>query len=188
MPAHWDKNLTAQATGTLTPRQVLHRPKPRNRGSGLPSPVLKLAWHRMQTYIFELDIIGLTPGSAFGRAAVYSAWVWRSLGPAVVSVGGGVRRVVMADKSRVAMPGSSRSAYCPRNVTLWHSGQTRMRGALIEPAGRADRCCSQLRPVKSGTCTAQAIPRGAFSRHSTRPPSSLTRLRTPPKPKPWAQA
>jgi hypothetical protein len=29
----------------------------------------------MHTYIFELDIIGLTPGSAFGRAAVYSAWV-----------------------------------------------------------------------------------------------------------------
>lgn len=75
MPAHWGKSLTAQTAGTLTPRQVLHRPKPRNRGSGLPSPVLKLAWQRMQTYIFELDIIGLTPGSAFGRAAVYSAWV-----------------------------------------------------------------------------------------------------------------
>jgi hypothetical protein len=56
----------------------------------------------MQTYILELDIIGLTPGSALGLAAVYSAWVWRSLGPAVVSGGGGVRRVVIADKGRVA--------------------------------------------------------------------------------------
>jgi hypothetical protein len=29
----------------------------------------------MHTYIFELDIMGRTPGSAFGRAAVYSACV-----------------------------------------------------------------------------------------------------------------
>ena len=69
-----------QAAGEVTPRQLLHLPKPRKRGSGLPSPVLKFAWQRMQTYIFELDIMGLTPGSALGRAALYSACVWRSLG------------------------------------------------------------------------------------------------------------
>ena len=68
----------------------------------MPSPVLKLAWQRMQTYIFELDIIGRTPGSALGRAAVYSAWVWRSFGPGtefvvfVAAATGGVRRVVIA--------------------------------------------------------------------------------------------
>jgi hypothetical protein len=50
----------------------------------------------MHTYILELDIIGLTPGSACGRAAVYSAWVCRSLGPAALVEGAGVRRVFMA--------------------------------------------------------------------------------------------
>jgi hypothetical protein len=71
-----------QAAGTaVAPKQALQRPKPRKRGSGLPSPVLKLAWQRMHTYILELDIMGRTPGSALGRAAVYSACVWRSLGP-----------------------------------------------------------------------------------------------------------
>jgi hypothetical protein len=39
---------------------------------------LKLAWQRRQTYIFELDIMGFTPGSPDGRAATYSACVWRS--------------------------------------------------------------------------------------------------------------
>ena len=53
-------------------------PRPGRRGSGLPSPVLKLAWQRRHTYIFELDISGRMPGSALGRAAVYSAWVCRS--------------------------------------------------------------------------------------------------------------
>ena len=62
----------------------------------MPSPVLKLAWQRMHTYILELDIMGFTPGSACGRAAVYSAWVCRSLGPAAVSGVLVVRRVVMA--------------------------------------------------------------------------------------------
>jgi hypothetical protein len=71
----------------------------------LPSPVLKLAWQRMQTYILELDIMGFTPGSAWGRAAVYSACVCRSLGPLVVSGLGGVRRVVMADECREGRPG-----------------------------------------------------------------------------------
>jgi hypothetical protein len=61
----------------------------------LPSPVLKLAWHLMHTYIFELDIIGRTPGSAFGRAAVYSACVWRSLGPEAFSLLGVLRRMVV---------------------------------------------------------------------------------------------
>ena len=83
------------AVGDATPRQLLQRPSPRKRGSGLPSPVLKLAWQRMHTYIFELDIIGLTPGSAFGRAAVYSACVWRSLTPVVVVVAGEARRVAI---------------------------------------------------------------------------------------------
>ena len=87
------------------PRQVLQRPRPRSRGSGLPSPVLKFAWQRMQTYILELDIIGRTPGSALGRAAVYSACVWRSLGPLVVSGALGVRRVVIAGGGRDAEPG-----------------------------------------------------------------------------------
>ena len=82
------------AVGAVTPRQLLQRPRPRKRGSGLPSPVLKLAWHRMHTYIFELDIIGFTPGSAFGRAAVYSACVWRSLTPVLV-VEGEARRVAI---------------------------------------------------------------------------------------------
>ena len=83
------------AVGDATPRQLLQRPSPRRRGSGLPSPVLKLAWQRMHTYIFELDIIGLTPGSAFGRAAVYSACVWRSLTPVVVVEAGEARRVAI---------------------------------------------------------------------------------------------
>ena len=48
------------------------------RGSGLPSPVLKLAWQRRHTYIFELDIIWRAPGSEAGRAAEYSACVWRN--------------------------------------------------------------------------------------------------------------
>ena len=41
----------------------------------------------MQTYILELDIIGRTPGSAWGLAAVYSAWVWRSLGAKIRRAG-----------------------------------------------------------------------------------------------------
>src|SRR5450755_1761039 len=69
-------------------RHLLHLPKPGNRASGLPSPVLKLAWQRRQTYIFELDIIGLTPGSPEGRAATYSAWVWRSLRAALEAAAG----------------------------------------------------------------------------------------------------
>ena len=84
----------------MTPRQALQRPSPRSRGSGLPSPVLKLAWQRMQTYIFELDIIGLTPGSAFGLAAVYSACVWRSFGAVGDTGGAAVRRVAMALNGR----------------------------------------------------------------------------------------
>jgi hypothetical protein len=98
---------TDQVVGaTVTPRQLLQRPRPRKRGSGLPSPVLKFAWQRMQTYILLLDIIGLTPGSALGRAAVYSACVWRSFGALVAAlllatVSGVVRRVlVMAGSGR----------------------------------------------------------------------------------------
>ena len=111
--------VAVAAAAALAVKQLLQRPRPRRRGSGLPSPVLKLAWQRMHTYIFELDIIGFTPGSAWGRAAVYSACVWRSLGPeaallvglavvvvlVVVVVAGlveaGVRRVFMAGRGRL---------------------------------------------------------------------------------------
>jgi hypothetical protein len=64
-----------QAAIAEEPRHLLHLPRPGRRGSGLPSPVLKFAWHRRQTYIFELDIIGFAPGPVDGRAAVYSACV-----------------------------------------------------------------------------------------------------------------
>jgi len=113
------------AEGTVTPRQLLQRPRPRSRGSGLPSPVLKLAWHLMHTYILELDIIGLTPGSAFGRAAVYSACVWRSLGPLEASGIGVVRRgVVMAAGGTGRAPRSTRRAYCPPKLIAPHPGIT----------------------------------------------------------------
>jgi hypothetical protein len=122
-------------------RQLLQRPRPRRRASGLPSPVLKLAWHLMHTYILELDIIGRTPGSALGRAAVYSACVWRSLtlgavdgaeaAPVVAAATAGLvvgrRLVVMAGGAPGVGPGLSRSAYCPPN-----------RGAP-HPAGRGAR-------------------------------------------------
>ena len=65
------------------------------RASGLPLPVLKLAWQRRHTYIFELDIIGLIPAWLIGRAAVYSACVWRNLSPASTVLLGGVGRVAM---------------------------------------------------------------------------------------------
>jgi hypothetical protein len=66
------RGLQAAAVAAM---QLLHLPRPGKRGSGLPSPVLKFAWQRRQTYIFELDIMGRTPGSEAGRAAVYSACV-----------------------------------------------------------------------------------------------------------------
>jgi len=83
----------------------------------------------MQTYIFELDIIGRTPGSAFGRAAVYSAWVWRSLGPAAdaaVAAGraeaegveeAGRRVLVMAMRFRLG-PVRHEAAIVPQNLGL----------------------------------------------------------------------
>jgi hypothetical protein len=80
---------------------------------------LKFAWQRRQTYIFELDIIGLTPGSPAGRAATYSAWVWRSFRAAVavaveslpdIGLAAGVEGVALLDfdvdagaEDRVAM-------------------------------------------------------------------------------------
>jgi hypothetical protein len=61
---------------------------------------LKLAWQRRHTYIFELDIMGLMPGSEDGRAAEYSAWVCLNLtlSAAVAAAGVGVlvRGVAMA--------------------------------------------------------------------------------------------
>jgi hypothetical protein len=72
------EDQAAMAAAVAAARHLLHLPKPGRRASGLPSPVLKFAWQRRQTYILELDIIGLTPGSPAGRAATYSAWVWRS--------------------------------------------------------------------------------------------------------------
>ena len=105
---------------TVTPRQLLQRPRPRNRGSGFPSPVLKLAWHLMHTYILELDIMGFTPGSACGRAAVYSACVWRSLGPLLVSGVVGERRVVMAGGGREGRPNRREATI----VLGFHAGRT----------------------------------------------------------------
>ena len=83
-------------------KQALHLPRPGSRGSGLPSPVLKFAWQRRQTYIFELDIRGRMPGSELGRAAVYSAWVCRSFIDESGVAGGEGRRVVMARSIRSA--------------------------------------------------------------------------------------
>jgi len=69
----------------------------------------------MQTYILELDIMGRTPGSACGRAAVYSACVWRSLGPLVLALSGlglgGVRRVVMAGVSSGGAPDGAKAVF-----------------------------------------------------------------------------
>ena len=76
---------SAEAAAT----HLLHLPRPGRRGSGLPSPVLKFAWQRRQTYIFELDIMGLTPGSPEGRAATYSACVWRNFWVAGLGSGNG---------------------------------------------------------------------------------------------------
>ncbi|MFZ2653215.1 MAG: hypothetical protein WA210_24300 [Burkholderiaceae bacterium] len=96
-------------------------PKPGMRASGLPSPVLKLAWQRRQTYIFELDIIGLIPAWLIGRAAVYSACVWRNLSPASIELLGGVRRMDMFSMGWVAMATGrepfhgQRSCDCPFN-------------------------------------------------------------------------
>jgi hypothetical protein len=56
---------------------------------------LKLAWQRLQTYIFELDIIGLAPGPLDGRAAEYSACVWRSRCPVSETTGAEERLVAM---------------------------------------------------------------------------------------------
>ena len=68
----------AAAAAALAATQALHLPRPGMRRSGLPSPVLKLAWQRRHTYIFELDIMVRAPGSAAGREAEYSACVCRS--------------------------------------------------------------------------------------------------------------
>ncbi len=56
-------------------KHTLQVPRPCIRGCGFPSPVLKLAPQRLQTYILLLDIMALGPGSPSGRAAVYSAWL-----------------------------------------------------------------------------------------------------------------
>ena len=64
------------------------------RRSGLPSPVLKLAWQRRHTYIFALDIMVLVPGWGDGRTAEYSAWVWRSFWPPGAGVLGLVFRAM----------------------------------------------------------------------------------------------
>ena len=82
--------------------QRLHLPRPLKRRSGLPSPVLKFAWQRLHTYIREFDIIGFTPRSGAGRAAVYSACDWRSLFEPSVGGGDAERRVAMA---RAGSPG-----------------------------------------------------------------------------------
>src|ERR1700741_3265151 len=102
----------ASADAAAAATHLLHLPRPGRRGSGLPSPVLKLAWQRRQTYIFELDIMGLTPGSPAGRAATYSACVWRSFwtGVAAGVTGAGVagRRVGMGGSGMGAEEGPHR--------------------------------------------------------------------------------
>jgi hypothetical protein len=85
-----------QAARAVAAMHLLHLPSPLRRRSGLPSPVLKFAWQRRQTDIREFDIIGLTPRSGAGRAAVYSACDWRSLWEPSVGGGGAERRVAMA--------------------------------------------------------------------------------------------
>src|SRR6185369_5107011 len=87
--------LAASAAAACAARHLLHLPRPGMRASGLPSPVLKLAWQRRQTYIFELDIIGFTPGSPDGRAATYSACVWRNFCVDSGAETVGVRRMAM---------------------------------------------------------------------------------------------
>ena len=90
------------------------------RASGLPSPVLKFAWQRRHTYIFELDIIGFTPGWLAGRAAVYSAWVWRSFSAPSAGVELEERRVAMVFAlvtrlgERVAKTERPQWCNCPR--------------------------------------------------------------------------
>src|SRR5256885_13144184 len=102
------KQRSLHAAAATNARQALHLPRPGTRGSGLPSPVLKLAWQRRQTYIFELDIIDLACGSPTGRAAEYSACVWRSF----CCAGSGVTAVA---ERRVAMGrGPSGNAATPR--------------------------------------------------------------------------
>ena len=79
----------------------LHLPNPGNLASGLPSPVLKFAWQRRQTYILELDIVDLKPVSTVGRAAVYCACVWRNFRAVSGKSGTGERRVAMAGKDEL---------------------------------------------------------------------------------------
>jgi hypothetical protein len=76
----------------------------------------------MHTYIFELDIMGFTPGSACGRAAVYSAWVWRSFGA--------IGSAAVVDDRRVGMVvgAGGRAAQAAANLLLSPQSDTRVVG------------------------------------------------------------
>jgi hypothetical protein len=142
--------------------------------------------------------MGLTPGSACGRAAVYSACVWRSLGPEVVSGLGVVRRVVMAEGSRCRGAPVNAKPVLSSEITL-----AALRGVMEAPGipGVRGSAAASLalqrsrRPAltasamnlsrvlgRPGKRASQTMPQRLFSRHCTLPPSSLTRLRTPPSP------
>jgi hypothetical protein len=125
---------TQAAVVAAVARQALHLPRPGRRGSGLPSPVLKFAWQRRQTYIFELDISGRIPGSELGLAAVYSAWVWRSFSEASGVAGGEGRRVVMARSIRSARRRDG-GAGCPCQPAIVPAFRnTRVNGCTDHPS------------------------------------------------------
>jgi hypothetical protein len=177
-------SLPDQAAAAVVARQELHLPSPGRRGSGLPSPVLKLAWQRRQTYILELDIIGRMPGSAEGRAAVYSAWDWRSFtaaSAAAVEAGVELRRVVMVRRSRCderfggrsgTVPDALQNPYCPAFAKSTSGAQ--FSSADRAPAQVRNEAGRQGRPDEERRAVAQALPtagrprRGALQRRHPR--------------------
>ena len=76
-----NRGYAARAGAAVAAMHLSHFPIPDIRGSGRPSPVLKFAWHRRHTYIFELDMEGLDPIPVLGCVASYSRCVCRSFGP-----------------------------------------------------------------------------------------------------------
>lgn len=130
-------------------RQALHLPRPGRRGSGLPSPVLKFAWQRRHTYIFELDISGRMPGSELGLAAVYSAWVWRSFSEASGVAGGEGRRVVMARSIRSARRRDG-GVGCPCQPAIVPAFRnTRVNGCTDHPSSSI---CSTVETLELDAC------------------------------------
>ena len=148
----------------------MHLPRPGRRGSGLPSPVLKLAWQRRHTYIFELDIIGLTPGSPAGRAATYSACVWRSFCAAWSRVAGGSAARWPCRTGRRSAGGHGR--YLKRRRALHARCSAPQRGAIVpvfkRRAVRATRrrCLASAADGCRGSAT--AVPRRQRPRRGRR--------------------